>query len=367
MEHSIRKQDFHFLTFTYRMISETYLLFGELENSLYTSNCMRILCEHFTNWTDKINALLLMSKSLKRLHQIPQSLLILKKALQWVWAEGYQEKELEIYEEMGILNYYLGNMGKALFYHEKALNCEVEEEDSMSKKIGIESVENFKKTIQFPIKKLDAYNILKFNFMPFTINEKEEVLRNKTQVGTTMLEETLLANVMSMEEFITVPPSPIEKKRVAQNDKGGSIFRRKRKDGEGGASGLRLKGGKKNIDKNAPISFVQKKFDLNHLIKKNKSSTIPELPLENRKLTLSNRMDLRLGLGAYLSQNSLLEDLGSFLKYRNNMPTVNPKIIINHLSPRRNMEVYKYSCDLTHNNPNKMFDLLISKQYYGGR
>lgn len=306
-----------------------------------------------------------MSKSLKRLHQIPLSLLILKKALQWVWAEGFQEKELEIYEEMGILNYYLGNMAKALFYHEKALNCEVEDEESMSKKIGIESVENFKKTIQFPIKKLDAYNILKFNFMPFSIDEKEEIIRNNIQVGTSMLEETLLANVMSMEEFITVPPSPIEKKRVGQNEKGGSIFRRKRKEGEGVGSGL--KGVKKNVDKSAPTSFVQKKFDLNHLIKRNTSSTIPELPLENRKLTLSNRMDLRLGLGAYLSQNSLLEDLGSFLKYRNNMPTVNPKIIINHLSPRRNMEVYKFSCDLTHNNPNKMFDMLISKQYYGSR
>jgi hypothetical protein len=58
------------------------------------------------------------------------------------WFLNNVDMELKAYDWIGIQYYYLGNLEKAKFYHNKMIDGEYEKADSDLKKLGIAKVEN---------------------------------------------------------------------------------------------------------------------------------------------------------------------------------------------------------------------------------
>ena len=67
----------------------------------------------------KIDAFIGLSECCVRIHKFSKALIFLKKALQYSWYTGCIEKELLIYDKIGLIHFNLQDLKKAQFYHQR--------------------------------------------------------------------------------------------------------------------------------------------------------------------------------------------------------------------------------------------------------
>ena len=120
---------------------------------------------------------------------------------------------------------------------------------------------------------------------------------------------------------------------------------------------------KLNINKIINLLKINEIFESKNIHRETQPK-IPQISSEMKKLSLKEKIDFRLKLGKYLEKNELLTDMKTLKKSKQTQENLNKKILINHLSPRRNMEQYQYSCNVLNSQPNQFFDKIISDQYY---
>ncbi|CAK64390.1 unnamed protein product (macronuclear) [Paramecium tetraurelia] len=67
----------------------------------------------------------------------------LKKCLQYAWINNNQEYENIVYQKLGMLYFYLGNIEKATFYHERSINYDYELETSPLRQLSCDTLKNY--------------------------------------------------------------------------------------------------------------------------------------------------------------------------------------------------------------------------------
>lgn len=72
-----------------------------------------------------------------------ESHLLLKKALQYAWELNNSDKELYIYDLIGLNYFYTGNLAKADYFHNRFALGATELSDSATKRISFEILNDY--------------------------------------------------------------------------------------------------------------------------------------------------------------------------------------------------------------------------------
>jgi hypothetical protein len=72
-----------------------------------------------------------------------ESHLLLKKALQYAWEVNNEDKELLIYDLIGLNYFYTGNLQKADYFHSRYMLGATEMADSATKRISFEILNDY--------------------------------------------------------------------------------------------------------------------------------------------------------------------------------------------------------------------------------
>jgi len=78
----------------------------------------------------KTQAFMKMAECCKTVEKYDEAIKLLRKALQYAWEYNLANKELKCYDTLGKLYYIKGNPKKALYYHERCSQGELEPKDS---------------------------------------------------------------------------------------------------------------------------------------------------------------------------------------------------------------------------------------------
>ena len=76
-------------------------------------------CELCDDLDMKTDALIGLGDVAKKSSQLELALMFIRRALQYAWYTKNKEKELALYDRLGIINYQMGDMERANFYHQK--------------------------------------------------------------------------------------------------------------------------------------------------------------------------------------------------------------------------------------------------------
>lgn len=91
--------------------------------------------------------------------------------------------------------------------------------------------------------------------------------------------------------------------------------------------------------------------------------SIPSIPQETKKLTLDQKILMRIRLGKALDSSKYLTEMNTHMKRKMKSNTINDKICINHLTVNRNIDMFENSCNFDPKKINSYFDKIISKQF----
>ena len=145
MEISLAQNDLKLLAITIKNIADTYLMFGELKNAIFANSQLKLFCEITGMNHYKMDCYKNLAKCCKKLGKMDKSLIFLKKALQYCWFYDEYDVELDLYEDIGLIYYHIGNLEKAKYYHERSLSNELESKDSSIRKLAKINIENLLK------------------------------------------------------------------------------------------------------------------------------------------------------------------------------------------------------------------------------
>ncbi len=115
----------------------------EYSKSIFFLNEGRLLCDMTQHYRRKIDFLQALAKNSNRICRYDQAIILLKKALQYAWYCNLAEREIELYDELGISNYYLGNIRNSQIYHDKFVVAEREPSGSPDKWLSVNDLEFF--------------------------------------------------------------------------------------------------------------------------------------------------------------------------------------------------------------------------------
>ena len=91
------------------------------------------LCEEMSDFQTKLYAYKHLGTCYKHLQHYKLAGNCFKKMLQLAWDTGSQEYELQAYEQLGMINYYTGDLVKAKYYSDRATRGWVESDQSQFK------------------------------------------------------------------------------------------------------------------------------------------------------------------------------------------------------------------------------------------
>jgi len=164
---ALTHNDLILLAKTINNIAETYFIFGELKNAIFANTQLKWLCEITGLHKYKMYAFLNLAKCCKKLGRLTDSQIFFKKTLQYCWYYKENDLELDLYEELGLIHYNLGNLEKAKKYHDRCLANELESDGSISKQLGIKNIEKLLKESYFPLKIYEESFFERFPLLPF--------------------------------------------------------------------------------------------------------------------------------------------------------------------------------------------------------
>lgn len=136
-----------FLCLLLDFIGKICLYMGDFGKSAFFFEQLRIACTYNKNNQLKVDALIGLAKNATHMKMYRESHIILKKALQYSWAVGNEDKELLIYDLMGINYYYLGQLKKAAYFHNRFMLGRLELPESATKRISFEILNDYQQLV----------------------------------------------------------------------------------------------------------------------------------------------------------------------------------------------------------------------------
>lgn len=104
---------------TLRELAYFYLLINKANFALFYYNELRICSLLLENYELLVDSLIGCSECCKKMEMFQEALVFLKKGLECAWFYRQGELELKIYDEIGKVYYLIGDIQKALEFHEK--------------------------------------------------------------------------------------------------------------------------------------------------------------------------------------------------------------------------------------------------------
>lgn len=110
------------------------------------------------NPTNKMLAYKLLGKCYQELRYYNYAVQCFTKSLQFAWLLNKVVEELQCYDLIGMQYYYLGDVMKAKYYHDKMMNGKVEPDDSEVKRLGVARLKNKEEKLE---KTISSYMVFK--------------------------------------------------------------------------------------------------------------------------------------------------------------------------------------------------------------
>jgi tetratricopeptide (TPR) repeat protein len=137
-----------FLCLLIDFIGNICLYAQDFGRSTFFFEQLRLACSYSKNYKLKVDALIGLAKNATSLKMYKESHIILKKALQYAWAVANEDKELLIYDMMGISYYYMGQLKKAEYFHSRFVLGKLELSSSATKSISFEILNDYHQHLQ---------------------------------------------------------------------------------------------------------------------------------------------------------------------------------------------------------------------------
>ncbi|CAD8175338.1 unnamed protein product [Paramecium octaurelia] len=162
---------------------------GLIELSIHLYNQTRLLCNHSKQQYDiqKMKAFIGLSNCAVTYESYEIAIKFLKKCIQYAWLNNNLEIENLVYQKMGICYFYMGNIEKASFYHERSITYDFEIEDSPLRKLSCDTLKiylnkhfsrNYAETVNNAL-------LSKMNFqIPIDIKQCQENLMNLNDLSS---------------------------------------------------------------------------------------------------------------------------------------------------------------------------------------
>lgn len=99
------------------------------------------------NLNKKIACYQLLGKCFQELRYYQLAIRSFTRALQYAWKQNNVKYELQCYDFIGLQYYYLGDLKKAKYYHEKMMNGDREPKQSEMRKLGLTRLESKEKNM----------------------------------------------------------------------------------------------------------------------------------------------------------------------------------------------------------------------------
>ncbi|KRX09228.1 hypothetical protein PPERSA_05897 [Pseudocohnilembus persalinus] len=124
----------------------------------------------------KAKAFLYLGKCAIKLNVPEKAILLLKRGMQYCWANQYQDLELLIYEETGKAYYTMGNIKKAEEYHQLYVNGHTELKDTKEMNYSNSVVQYYDQKLEKKYTNLNVLLIGKLDLPLLSLNEMPQVL-----------------------------------------------------------------------------------------------------------------------------------------------------------------------------------------------
>ncbi|KAM3130633.1 hypothetical protein pb186bvf_017225 [Paramecium bursaria] len=147
------------------------IMFGirQLDFAVFYYDQSRILFTYTKKHNKKARSLIGISNACQELKMYKESLIFLKKALQYAWTSN--EHELTIYEKMSLIYFYQGKLQESLYFHERGTLGVYENDESPLKQFGIESLKVYLNKVQFSFNSIQPLLLSYLNLPTLSLQE----------------------------------------------------------------------------------------------------------------------------------------------------------------------------------------------------
>jgi hypothetical protein len=139
------------------------LMYSDIHRAMNVFKTIKHLSDANRSFTNKLKAYKYLGKCFQTVGNHAMAIFYFVKLLQTAWFCNSNRYELLAYDLIGVQYYYLGELEKAKYYHEKMMSGETEPINSELRKLGINKLIN---------KLLEGQNLTKKNFQVKTIEEE---------------------------------------------------------------------------------------------------------------------------------------------------------------------------------------------------
>jgi tetratricopeptide (TPR) repeat protein len=105
------------------VLADFHLQTDKLETAIFYFDQAREACLLLGHTVLLVESLIGLAACCGKVGAENEGIKILKKALEYAWMRGLEELELRIFDEIGRLHYYLGDLQKARQYHSRHINA----------------------------------------------------------------------------------------------------------------------------------------------------------------------------------------------------------------------------------------------------
>lgn len=158
--------------------------YSDFLNAIVCYNQLRIAADVLSDPKIKLVALIKLGQIVKHLKMYEDSLHFFKKALEYAWFNKQTEEELKIYDLMGQVYYYMGDIKRSEYYHERSLGL-IEGEQSPIKDLSSKELEFYMKYYWHDLSSVNTLLLAKLN-LPLTL---------MTAFTTSTSDQSLLQNL----------------------------------------------------------------------------------------------------------------------------------------------------------------------------
>jgi tetratricopeptide (TPR) repeat protein len=133
-----RKQpniDFELRYFSQRVRGHAFMEFRNFEKSFKYYRKAKKLCEKYRRYKEKMLMYQQLAYILRLMKEHDGAVKQSRKMLQLSWQEGDIAMEMQAYDCLSVEYYYLGELGKSRYYHDRIIRGKVENDHSIIKKV----------------------------------------------------------------------------------------------------------------------------------------------------------------------------------------------------------------------------------------
>lgn len=201
---AILLDDMVLLITTLQNMAEVFLSSNQLDSAVFASNHLRLAAELTKNYSAKIDALIKLSDCAKSLRRYPESIKFLKRGLHYAYYTNDIEHELQIYDKMGMIYFYLNEAEKSEFYHKKS-NGMYEALDSPLRSLSKLDIDRYHRKHVPYFDHINWVFLSKVDFNPlfFDLPESEAVKRPRKYELLTLLRRAKLNKHLTETEATT--------------------------------------------------------------------------------------------------------------------------------------------------------------------